>query len=63
MNTGEKITAARESKGMTRYALSKKTGIPYSTLKDAESGRVQITFKNMLLVCKGLKMSIKRFVD
>lgn len=36
----EKLTAIRESKGMTRYALAKAAGVSFNGLRSIENGEV-----------------------
>ena len=64
MLIGEKIKSVRESKGITRYRLSKNTNIPYTTLTDVESGKVKdITSKNLMLVSQALNVPITELLE
>jgi len=61
MSIGERIRDLRESKEISRYRLSKDTGIPYTTLTDIESGKVKdIRLENLKLISKALKISIEK---
>lgn len=61
MSIGERIRDLRESKDISRYRLSKDTGIPYTTLTDIESGKVKdIRLENLKLISKALKISIEK---
>jgi len=61
MSIGERIKDLRKSKEISRYRLSKDTGIPYTTLADIESGKVKdIRLENLKLISKALKVSIER---
>ncbi len=64
MQIGLKIKEIRENSGVSRYRLSKNTGIPYTTLTDIESGKVKdIRFENLKLIAKSLKISINKLSE
>ena len=61
---GERIKTERESKGISRYRLSKDTGIPYTTLADVERGKVKdIKFENLNAIAKALGVLITTFLE
>ena len=64
MLIGERIKSIRESKGISRYRLSKNTKIPYTTLTDVESGKVKdINSKNLILVSQALSVPVTELLE
>ncbi|MBW2002987.1 MAG: helix-turn-helix transcriptional regulator [Deltaproteobacteria bacterium] len=64
MLVGEKIKKLRELKEISRYRLSKDTGIPYTTLTDIESGKVKtINNVNLKLVSNALGIPVSELLD
>ena len=53
-----------KEKGMTQYALFKKTGVPQSTISTILSGSVKtIKLSTIFEICEGLEMEISEFFD
>ena len=46
----------REGRGMSRYALAKKTGVDASWLRRFEKGRSGIRVETLILLAKGLEI-------
>ena len=55
--TGERIKAAREEMGISRYRLSKISGIPESTISLAESGMCLPSSGTLKKICPALGVS------
>ncbi|MBP3582368.1 MAG: helix-turn-helix transcriptional regulator [Clostridia bacterium] len=53
-----------KEKGMTQYALFKKTGVPQSTISTLLTGNVQtIKLCTIHEICKGLEVEISEFFN
>ncbi len=49
---------------LTQYELSKRSGIPYATIKSIMQRRTKGTdFKTIILLAKGFNLSLSEFID
>jgi putative transcriptional regulator len=60
---GKKITTLRKSKGMTQEKLAEKAKINVSYLAKIESGYVNTTIRYLIIISRGLGVSVKDLVD
>jgi transcriptional regulator with XRE-family HTH domain len=57
------MQATREARGMTRYALAKKAGVPQQTVSDIEQYRQRYpNLKTLVRIADALEISIKDLV-
>ncbi|MDX9919842.1 MAG: helix-turn-helix transcriptional regulator [Paludibacter sp.] len=60
---GERIKSIRENKGLTQQQVSDECDFEKSTISRIESGRTNITIKNLYKLSKALGVKIKDLVD
>lgn len=56
---GEQLRERCKKLGITRYRLSKDTGIHYGYLKDLEEGKRSMSIDMLSRLCEALKLEIK----
>lgn len=56
---GAQLQKRRKKLGITRYRVSKDTGIHYGYLKDLEDGKRSMSIDMLNRVCEALKLEIK----
>ena len=56
---GAALQKRRKKLGITRYRLSKDTGIHYGYLKDLEEGKRSMSIDMLNRLCNALKLEIK----
>lgn len=56
---GEQLHERRKKLGITRYRVSKDTGIHYGYLKDLEDGKRSMSIDMLNRLCEALKLEIK----
>ena len=56
---GEVLQERRKKLGITRYRVSKDTGIHYGYLKDLEEGKRSMSIDMLSRLCEALKLEIK----
>lgn len=60
----KRVKEMLKEKGMTQYALFKKTGVPQSTISTLLTGNVQtIKLCTIHEICKGLEVEISEFFN
>ena len=60
----KRVKEILKEKGMTQYALFKKTGVPQSTISTLLTGNVQtIKLCTIYEICKGLEVEISEFFN
>ena len=52
MDFGENLVAIRKSRGMTRKALAEELNIPYTTLRNYETGQREPGHKTLIALAK-----------
>lgn len=60
---GERIKSIRENKGLTQQQVSDECDFEKSTISRIESGRTNITIKNLYKLSKALGVKMKDLVD
>lgn len=60
MHPGEVLKALRADKGWTLQDLSKRTGLPISTLSKIEHGKMSLTYDKITKLSRGLEVDIER---
>jgi transcriptional regulator with XRE-family HTH domain len=58
----EKIREFRKNAKLSQLGLSKKIGIPQTTLSDFENGKTEPTISNLLKIAEGLGVTINDFI-
>lgn len=56
---GEQLQERRKVLGITKYRISKDTGIHYGYLKDLEEGKRSMSIDMLSRLCEALKLEIK----
>lgn len=56
---GARLQEQRKKLGITRYRVSKDTGIHYGYLKDLEEGKRSMSIDMLSRLCEALKLEIK----
>lgn len=59
----ERLRVIREAKGISRYRLSKKTGLSASGLRHMETGAVSPTLYFLLLIARCLEVDLAEILD
>lgn len=60
----ERVNFLLKQKGLTKYQLEQKSGIPHGTLSSLMDGKTNdLQFKNILKLAKGFNMSLIEFLD
>ena len=60
---GRKIKNIKESKGLTQQEISDKSNFVKSTVSRIESGRTNLTLKNLFKLSEALGVKIRDLVD
>lgn len=60
---GEKIHDLRKAKGLSQEELAEKVGVSRQTISKWESGSMQPTFDNIMLLCSTLGAEVEYFTD
>lgn len=63
MNTGMKINAYLEERGITQVFLSNKSGIPAAKLNLALNGKRKLTFDEYEAICYALGVGVDTFLE
>lgn len=57
---GSVLRQVRSEKGLTLSEVSKRTGLPVSTLSKVETGKMSLSYEKLLRISKGLDIDIAR---
>jgi len=63
ISIGKKIKSIRESKGLTQQAVSDLCDFEKSNVSRIESGRTNMTIKNLFKISQALRVKMKDLVD
>ena len=62
MNFGENLIAIRKTRGMSRKALAEKLGIPYTTLRNYETGQREPGHKILIAIARIFSVSVDELI-
>lgn len=62
MDFGENLVAIRKSRGMTRKALAEELNIPYTTLRNYETGQREPGHKTLIALAKIFSVSVDELI-
>ena len=62
MNFGENLIAIRKTRGMSRKALAEKLGIPYTTLRNYETGQREPGHKILIAIACIFSVSVDELI-
>lgn len=61
MNTIGRVRELAEERGLSLFKLASLCGVPYSTLKNANSRQTQLNVDTIEQICKGLRITMSDF--
>ncbi|MCT4660523.1 MAG: helix-turn-helix domain-containing protein [Tissierellales bacterium] len=63
MQFGTNLKKYRKLRKLSQTGLSKKTGIPQTTLSDLETGKTSPNLKHLKILCESLEISVIELLD